>query len=203
MLATKISSKIPFDDILNEVPESVYDNNLHRVHLLTKRDLFNIESWCNLTSSSVRHKNNAISVESWTEEMKEKCDSILYYKPQRTIDNNWEILKEQDFALMIMTPIQCEMLQKYGEDCICLDGTHGTNMYDFELITFLVVDDKRQGFRCAFLISNRTDKDIINIFFHKIKLRLGFGLHSNVFMSDMAPSFYNAWQETIFPTKFR
>jgi hypothetical protein len=42
-----------------------------------------------------------------------------------------------------MTEAQCELLRKYGSDCICIDGTHGTNSYDFELITLLVVDDIR------------------------------------------------------------
>lgn len=34
-----------------------------------------------------------------------------------------------------MTDAQMDMLKKYGSDCVCLDGTHGLNSYDFELNT--------------------------------------------------------------------
>ena len=30
---------------------------------------------------------------------------------------------------------------KYGDTCVCMDATHGTNMYDFNLITVLVIDE--------------------------------------------------------------
>ncbi|KAJ8931260.1 hypothetical protein NQ314_015851 [Rhamnusium bicolor] len=68
-IAAKIASKIPFDDVLNEIRDSVTDNTLKRIHLKTKKDLFNIESALNLCFSTVRHPNDAISVESWVIEM--------------------------------------------------------------------------------------------------------------------------------------
>ena len=63
-----------------------------------------------------------------------------------------------------MNSAQSEILKKYGSDCVCIDGTHGLNSYGFELITLLVLDDMRQGFPCAFLISNRTDENVLSFF---------------------------------------
>lgn len=51
-LATKIASKIPFENIL-EVRDSICDLNLQRFHLLTKKDLYNIEKSFKLISSIV------------------------------------------------------------------------------------------------------------------------------------------------------
>ncbi|XP_049946597.1 uncharacterized protein LOC126440333 [Schistocerca serialis cubense] len=91
-----------------------------------------------------------------------------------------------------MNNAQCEILKKYGSDSICIDGTHGTNGYRFELITLLVLDDMRQGFPCAFLISNRSDQDVLSLFFNEIKTKVE-KVRPQVFMSDLGESFYNAW----------
>lgn len=81
-------------------------------------------------------------------------------------------------------------------DCICIDGTHGMNAYGFELITLLVLDDIREGFPCAFCISNRTDEVII-------KREARENLHAEVFMSDMAQSLYNVWVQVMGLVKFK
>lgn len=56
-LALKIQQKIPFDTILDEARVSVYETNLQRIHLLTKKDLHNIRQRCNLSSSRFDKKN--------------------------------------------------------------------------------------------------------------------------------------------------
>jgi hypothetical protein len=112
-LAPKISANIPFEDILDEVRNSVGDMDLKRLHSLTNKDLHNIEKCYNLTSS--RHSNDAISVESWINDMRDKGNSILFDKPQGGIDEEWPALKENDFVLIIMTKVL--MLRKYGSDC--------------------------------------------------------------------------------------
>lgn len=65
-IATKISMKIPFTDILNDVRDSIHDSTLNRIHLLTRQDLYNIEAAFNLTPNSVRHKDDATSVDACT-----------------------------------------------------------------------------------------------------------------------------------------
>lgn len=201
-LAIQIASKVPFDDILDEVRDSLTDANLQRINLLTKKDLYNIEQSFNLNSLCVRHANDAVSVESWVNEMEKKSDVILFHKRQDSLLEEWPELKSEDYLLAIMTDAQYEMLKLYGSDIICIDGTHGCNNYDFELITLMVVDDMRQGFPCAFLITSRSDTLALKIFFHYIKLHVGT-ISVNVFMSDMAEQFANAWLEVMDPPKLR
>ena len=38
------------------------------------------------------------------------------------------------------------MLKKFGGKVVCVDATHGTNAYDFKLITLLVVDEYGEAF---------------------------------------------------------
>ena len=47
------------------------------------------------------------------------------------------------------------MFKKFGEGkVVCVDATHGTNAYDFKLITLLVVDEYGEGFPCTWCITN-------------------------------------------------
>ncbi|XP_072389603.1 uncharacterized protein [Diabrotica undecimpunctata] len=97
---------------------------------------------------------------------------------------------------------QLTTLKKFGSDCICVNGTHGVNSYQFELHTLLVLDDLRQGFPCCFCISNRSDETIMSLFYDCVKKESGL-IEAKVFMSDMADVYYNAWSKVMTETHFR
>lgn len=200
--AMKIASKIPFQTILDEVRDSVYNSELDRTHLLTKKDLHNIQQTFNLNNEAIRHTNDAVSIELWVKEV-ENSGCVLFYKPQDITLLEHTNLKKEDFILIVMNMGQLEMLEKFADDCICIDGTHGLNPYDFQLQTLLVLDDLREGFPCAFLFSNRSDEEILFLFFSCIKDKLGRQIKPRVFMSDMENTFYNAWVRVMEPADFR
>lgn len=75
---------------------------------------------------------------------------------------------------------------------ICVDGTHGTNGYDFTLITVMIVDEYGEGFPVAWCLSNREDQLLLLNFFDALKKRVGI-VSPTWFMSDLAEQFYNAW----------
>lgn len=120
-LATKIATKIPLPTILNDIRSSV-SNSLERTHLTTMRDLHNIENAYNLNKTSVRHKNDAVSVDAWVNDL-QKSDSILYYKPQDVLCTEHPVLKQEDFFLAIMTPGQKDLLLRRANylfaSCLC------------------------------------------------------------------------------------
>lgn len=202
-IASKISQNIPFDRILDEIRDNISNNHLERTHLLTKKDLYNIEASYNLNNEAVHHSNDATSVGAWVEKLKSDDKlSLVYYKSQGQIDTNYIELKEDDFLLLIMNDYQKSMLNKFGNDVICIDETHGMNSYHFNLTTIMVLDDLREGFPCSFMISNRVDEAVLKIFFAEIRDKTGI-IQPNVFMSDMAESFYNAWVVEMKPAKHR
>ncbi|XP_050307882.1 uncharacterized protein LOC126744491 [Anthonomus grandis grandis] len=118
---------------------------------------------------------------------------VLFYKTQGQNCDKYPFLKEEDFVLVIMNEGQTEILKKYGNDCICIDETHGLNMYQFNLTTILILDNMREGFPCAFLISNRSDEDFMYIFYMSVKNALAGPLKPKILMTDMTSVFYNAW----------
>ena len=50
--------------------------------------------------------------------------------------------------LAIQTNFQCDMMKTFGPNIICMDATHGTNQYDFNLVSVLVLDDYGRGNAC-------------------------------------------------------
>ncbi|XP_023235219.1 uncharacterized protein LOC111634623 [Centruroides sculpturatus] len=64
ILSTKISSMKPFNAIIEEVRDSLSTpEELQRFHLVTRKDPHNIESSFQLSSNSVKHPNDSISVD--------------------------------------------------------------------------------------------------------------------------------------------
>lgn len=122
---------------------------------------------------------------------------VLFYKGQDSVLEEYPQLKSSNFILCIMNEGQTHVLQKFCSDCICIDSTHGLNSYQFEMHTLLVLDDLRQGFPCAFLISSRNDETVLQLFFNVVKNHIGMKIKPKVFMSDMAQGYYNAWLEVM------
>ena len=83
------------------------------------------------------------------------------------------------------------MMAKFGSNIICVDATHGTTMYDFLLITVLVMDEYGEGVPVAWALSNREDQAALVEFFRAIKARVG-NLSPNILMSDCAEQYYTA-----------
>lgn len=63
-IARKIANKVSFRSILDNVRDSVSDDKLEKIHLLTNKDLHNIAYAFHLNNSFMRHKSDAISIEA-------------------------------------------------------------------------------------------------------------------------------------------
>lgn len=164
---------------------------MDRLSLIERKDLHNIARDFDIDCSTKRHKDDAISVKLWVTEMQNYGEEspVLYYKGQNELESG---LDATDFVLIIMTSFQSKQLIKFGYDKICIDGTHGTNAYDIQLYTLMIIDEFQAGCPVAFCFSNRSDETIFRLFFNKIKFKVG-GIKTKVFMTDDFPGFYNAW----------
>ena len=187
------------ESILDRVRDSV-GTKLQRIHLIVKKDLYNIERSFAIRGCR-RHSIDSVSVEIWVKEMEGKKDDnpVLFYKKQGQTKaevgtNNG--LGGDDFALVIQTPLQSEMLQSCGDNkVICVDATHGTNAYNFLLISLIVVDEFGEGFPAGWCFSNKEDKTLLVNFFTHLKSRSG-NIGPQWFMSDDADQYFSAWVNT-------
>ncbi|XP_035205396.1 uncharacterized protein LOC118180399 [Stegodyphus dumicola] len=196
----KLNEGIPPQKILDSTRNSIKED-IYREHLLTKKDIHNISNSYCIGNDEQYHPTDAVSLRIWIEKMKCLDDNpVLFVKFQgEAADQHLEI---SDFCIIIMTNVQKHMLLKFGSDSICIDSTHGTNAYDFQLSTVLVIDEFNSGFPAAFCLSNRVNLGSMQKFFQCIRDKVGL-LSVNCFMSDDAPVYYTAWTSVMCDAKFR
>ncbi|XP_025018607.1 uncharacterized protein LOC107371466 [Tetranychus urticae] len=178
--------------ILNKIRMTWSKETVNRVHLTSQKDLQNITKSFNLKANVNRNANDLVSVESWIAEMRssEQDPIILYQEPAEDGSSS--------FVLGISTIGQRYLLEKHGENIIAIDSTHGTNDYDFQLTTIMVVDENRTGFPVAYLYSSKVDTETCVTFFSAVKSVCNIKT-PKVFMSDDFNGYYNAWCITIGP----
>ena len=104
---------------------------------------------------------------------------ILIFKSQG--NGNCDTYLKKDFLLGIQIKFQCDVMKKYCKDVICMDATHGTNAYDFLLITVLVVDDFGEGIPVAWAIINSEDTAHLVAFLTALKGKVR-EIHARVYV---------------------
>ena len=191
-IAAQLQQGVAINRIMDNIREDI-SQGINRDHLISKQDVRNIQHCYNIEGIS-RHANDLTSVCSWVEELSSlPYNPVLVFKPQGTPQlPSMENISVNDFVLGIQTEFQRDMLKKFGNSCICMDGTHGTNVYDFNLITILVIDEYGEGIPVAWLLANREDSTVLMEFLKEVRRTSGY-LAPKWFMSDDADQFFNAW----------
>lgn len=193
-MRSRIAAKLAQGVNMNSIMDFIRDSQagpLTRDHLTTRLDLHNIKHQYNISCMQKDH-DDANSVLYWVAEMeREEHNPVLCFKSQGESSNHAGI-ETNDFLLGIQTEFQQDMFVKYATKLVCADATHGTNAYDFQLITVLVIDDYDEGIPVAWLISNKESADVLRVFFTSIKERCG-DVKTEIFMSDDAEAYHNAW----------
>ena len=93
-------------------------------------------------------------------------------------------IKEEDFIMVIQTDHKKNVANKFGDLGVCCDSTHGTNAYDFNLVTLMVVDEFGEGQPIGWMISNHETHEFLNFFFVKLAEN-SRKLSPHWFMSDL------------------
>ncbi|XP_074604044.1 uncharacterized protein LOC141857445 [Brevipalpus obovatus] len=187
-IAQQIAGGVSKDRILERIQNTWTETNNKRVHRVQNKDLINITHSFKLDSEVVRHKNDLISVESWIAEMHASdFDPIIIHQDQIEQES-------QPLILGISNRAQRYMLERFGDDINAMDSTHGTNDYDFQLTTIMVVDENRNGFPVAFCYSSKMDHEVFVKFFEALKSCCNVKT-PKVFMTDDCSTYHNAWTE--------
>ena len=154
-VASKLQQGISVERILDDIRDTLSSEGIKREHMVTRKDINNVRLQYNI-EGIMKHSNDLSSVLAWVEEMKSlEYNPLLLFKQQgeeqsQATDN----IGNRDFLLVIQMEFQRDMLRQFGKSTVCIDSTHGTNQYDFKLITLLVVDDYNEGIPVAWAISN-------------------------------------------------
>ena len=197
-VVSKLQQGVTINRILDDIRESIH-GDMTREHLITRQDILNIRRQYNIDGIE-RHHNDHTSLQVWVEELKS-----LEYNPV-VLFKQGEVQKEgmnhPDFLLGLQTEFQRDMMKRFGGNVICKDATHGTNIYDFYLISLLVIDEFGEGIPVAWAVSNREDGCALTQFFKSLKKRTG-DITPNVLMTDDAEQYWNAWVGIYGPNKIK
>ena len=195
-IAKKLSEGVTVDRILDDVRDNI-SSNFNRSHLLTRKDILNIER-AFLLRSTEKHTDDATSVAILIKELNEadKESPVLFYKQQGKCLNDHQFLDKHDFVLVLQTPYQSVMMKEFGHNVICIDSTFKTTGYDFTLITVLIIDEFGEGYPVAWCLTSREDQKVISLFLKTIKDRTGI-VTPRWIMTDDADQFFNSWK-TVF-----
>ncbi|XP_077967612.1 uncharacterized protein LOC120326329 [Styela clava] len=191
----KLKSGMSRHKILDEIRGSLdQSTGLSRVHLVSLQDIYNIEKKCGIRASRGRYcSESGITAQAWIEGMQHSEDNpvLLIKYQQESATEKYSNLREDDFLLILQTPLQSKMLQKHGpRQFMCVDATNGSpsaadvNVKDnhaFQLFALevLIPDENhnKESYPVAWCVSNRKDGEVLRIFFECIKENLhGFTL---------------------------
>ncbi len=153
---------------------AVSDGRLNCKHLLCRQDVHNIRNQYNLEGVKL-HGDDHTSVLLWVEALKDNVQNVVLVFKQQGEEQPSDLndLSKDDFVIAIQTAFQRDMLVQFGTETICMDSTHGTNMYDFHLISILVLDDFGEGVPVCWIISNREDAALIRQVLLKLREKMG------------------------------
>lgn len=160
----KIKSGVPSNVVIDQLHDD-FDNNIVKKYIITRKDVYNISAKFGLLHKYKRHNVDALSVDLQVKHLsKDPSNPIIFYKTQGTEDTHLDM---HDFMLVILTETQKEVLKKFGNNKLCIDSTHGTNQYNFNLTTIVVIDEFGEGYPAAFYISSKIDEVHLTVFFFK------------------------------------
>ncbi|XP_055940992.1 uncharacterized protein LOC129971329 isoform X1 [Argiope bruennichi] len=149
-----------------------------------------IQSYSRHLHNTIKPINDAMSVFCTVEKLKnEKYNPILIFKllMSDTIfgPSYLDSLPncENSFALGFQTEAQKDMLMKHSHKILCIDATHGTNHYDFFLLSLYVQDEYGQGYPVAHFITNDLDFRTLVALFSSLHCRIP-NLKVNTVMTD-------------------
>ncbi|XP_052130176.1 uncharacterized protein LOC113209508 [Frankliniella occidentalis] len=151
------------------------------------------------------HKNDAKAVYLMVTQLLENDDCVLLYKPYGCkvvhgppeIDNLPD--SEKLFMFAFQTERQRQLMNRHCSKIVIVDETHGTNQYNYNLLTAMVVDDNRRGWPIAHLITSKVknDGDTLQFFFSCLKSRLDNDVKISCVITDDDPSLINGMKAGI------
>ncbi|KAL3680288.1 hypothetical protein R1sor_023244 [Riccia sorocarpa] len=170
-----LRSRVPPAEILAKHQEHIAD----AIHNISGGERFGWTQDMHLTSGDIRniqarlrkdgqiyHHDDAQAVRQWVQRYPEFV--IQYVEQSRKHDKL--------FSLFIITPWMLKNLVRYGHKrAVCMDATHGTNLYGFQLFSWLVYDNYQNGIHVMWALLERHRAEDLVVVQEAIKLAMENG----------------------------
>ena len=125
--------------------QSEFEAEVKRKHFTTKQDIANVRVKVK-DLTVIRTQEDAVSVDLFVRELQqEPYNPVLLYKHQGENDPAHPTLPKESFLLAVQTELQRQLYKDHASKVLCIDATHGTNAYQFKLISVMIADEYGQG----------------------------------------------------------
>ena len=179
---------------MDEIRDVSLSDGIKREHLIVKQDIRNIARVLNLDNIQ-KHSNDQTSVALWLNEaLCQDYNPVLVFSQENAVIGTTDNLASENVMLGIQTEFQHDVMRKFTGSCrvICIEATYDTKVYDFYLITEMVLDDYGEGVPVAWCISDKEDSAALVQFFKHLHEGVG-NIYPEYFMSDVAEQYHTAW----------
>lgn len=199
-LAEKIVEGVSYNRILTDnVDVAEEDHSMDPLYLLNKQSLFNISSTFHIRVPAAPVKLKPYSVEAFVAEYHQ---SILFLKRAGEKHPTETALGVADTIVIVMTQVQEELFQKFGNFVVAADGTFGINHQDLAFHALSVVDNWYEATPVALAVSSRSDQTFTDLFVRIVRQRVG-KMMPITFMSEMGMTYYESWRRIMGPVEFQ
>ena len=129
-IAVKLVKGILKERILDDIRSGVQCSNLNdmqKQHFVTNEELRNISNSFGINEVK-RHVDDQTSLLSWIQDWASiDSNAVLFYKLEGDDPPpDCPELKTEDFMIVIQSPFQRYMAEKFLQNGFCVDSTHGT-----------------------------------------------------------------------------
>ncbi|KAF6203325.1 hypothetical protein GE061_003743 [Apolygus lucorum] len=185
MLAKKMDSKRPMDDILQEIKNS--PEPLGRLKLLTKQDLYNVSRDPGVLTSV--YSGGEIS--EWANDP-ERNSSVLIFKPHGSALEGVPELENDDFILCLLNEKQKTLFCE--SDCVSFDSFEASSPSEYNLFYVACIIGETAS-PCALLITNRQDSTVLELFLRTVISSTGV-ISPRVVFHERESLLFNAWKRS-------
>eukprot|EP00477_Mikrocytos_mackini_P000029 GAHX01000029.1.p1 GENE.GAHX01000029.1~~GAHX01000029.1.p1 ORF type:complete len:483 (+),score=89.58 GAHX01000029.1:1112-2560(+) len=185
-LISKLKSGKEIDKVWREILKQVDLDNVKKLDLVGPSYLRYLRN----TYVDVRLSENDLeSLQKWRNIIKK--NGLL--EDQLIIHNEDKEGKDFSFIYMMQTKEQRNIVANLKFDTIMIDSSFGTNLYNYTLVPFFILDEKQAGFPIAFaILSNENTENLITVIQWLVEKNPEFR-EIKYLMSDLAPVYMQAW----------
>ncbi|XP_044266575.1 uncharacterized protein LOC123012605 [Tribolium madens] len=184
-IATKLLLGLPVTSVLHSVKKA--SGNLKRINLLGRKDIVNIRKSFNIDLKDGKILSvDKINVNQFLTECNTcEYNPVLYCSIEEFPESN-------NLSYILMTKHQSDMLKEIGNNIVVVNST-SLNNCDFELITLFVIGKSWESFPAACMFTNKVHDGTYNLFFNKIKDRVGV-IAPSILITNCDEMYYEAWK---------
>ena len=209
----KLSVGVPVNEVYKDLREGIGNResrvenlSITKAHLISKANVSDIKR--HMKYSRRLHPEDSTSTHLIVKKLQlESNNSIIVYNPQGqpvqigpSMYDDIDIKKDL-FIFGIQTKEQLKMFKQGVQKIYCIDSTHSTNIYEFQLTTIMVPDEFNRGYPLDWVISNHAHELTLRLFLEEIKKRCPENFKVNCVMTDDDNTGWDAFTSVFWESK--